>query len=287
MSEREQVLAQLENACSNLLAVSVLGEKPRIAAWGLVKAGKSSLLNMLSGHVEQEFFKTGAVRTTRVNRELETDHYILVDTPGLGIDDDDSEQAFKGLDSADIILFVHALQGELDQEEIDLLIEVKAVYTEEIDRRLVIVLSQLDKDENGAMNSVSSRIMEQLQEQIGIQPTCFKVSNTRYRKGIAESKPVLTKKSGIPNLAQYLDTLSLEIKDQLEAARYRRQQVREAQLLKELEQAIEEERQFISSLKKPYIEKISIFNQIMEKLRQEFNSHSDEISIIQKKINSI
>jgi len=38
--------------------------KPRIAAWGLVKAGKSSLLNMLSGHVHQEYFATGAVRTS-------------------------------------------------------------------------------------------------------------------------------------------------------------------------------------------------------------------------------
>ena len=75
--------------------------KPRIAAWGLVKAGKSSLLNMLSGHASDEYFETGVIRTTRANQALELADYVLVDTPGLGIDKDDSQQANEGLDVAD------------------------------------------------------------------------------------------------------------------------------------------------------------------------------------------
>lgn len=289
MDQRKQVLKELENHCDRLLTETQVGNgaKPRFAAWGLVKAGKSSLLNMLAGRITDEYFKTGVVRTTRLNSELETNQYVLVDTPGLGIDQDDSEQAFKGLDSADVVLFVHSPQGELDQEEIDLIVKIKAAYEEETDRRLVLILSQLDKDQNGAMDSISSRIMEQLQEYVGIQPICFQISSTRYQKGIAENKPALTQRSGIPDLAQYLNTLSLEIKDQLESVRTSRQQIRKAQLLKDIDQAIEEERQLLSSLKSPYMKKISAFNQMMAELKKDFSSHGAEIKAVQKKINSI
>lgn len=287
MSQREQVLVHLEDACRDLLQEVVYGAKPRIAAWGLVKAGKSSLLNMLSGHVADEFFKTGAVRTTRLNQELETDHYVLVDTPGLGIDQDDSKQAFKGLDSADVTLFVHSPPGELDQEEIDLLIQVKAAYAEETERRLVIVLSQLDKDQNGALDSIRNRIMTQLQEHIGLQPICFQVSNTRYRKGVDENKPGLSKKSGIPDLAEYLDTLSLQISSELETVRTNRHAARKVALLDELEKAIEEECRLVASLKKPFTEKMSAFNQMMAELKRTFDSNTTEIEAAQKMLNSI
>lgn len=287
MNQREQVLVHLEDACGDLLQEVVHGAKPRIAAWGLVKAGKSSLLNMLSGHVADEFFRTGAVRTTRRNQELETDHYVLVDTPGLGIDQDDSKQAFKGLDSADVTLFVHSPPGELDQEEIDLLIQVKAAYAEETERRLVIVLSQLDKDQNGALESIRNRIMTQLQEHIDLQPICFQVSNTRYRKGVDENKPGLSKKSGIPDLAEYLDTLSLQISSELETVRTNRHAARKVALLDELEKAIEEECRLVASLKKPFTEKMSAFNQMMAELKRTFDSNTTEIEAAQKMLNSI
>lgn len=289
MSQRNQTLQKLENDSNSLLAETQaeLGAKPRIAAWGLVKAGKSSLLNMLAGHITDEYFKTGVVRTTRTNSELETDNYILVDTPGLGIDENDSAQAFKGLDSADVILFVHSPQGELDQEEIDLLTQIKAAYAYEAEQRLILVISQLDKDQNGSTDAIAKRINEQLQEYIGIQPACFKISNTRYQKGIAQNKSSMAQKSGIPNLAQHLDTLSLEISSQLDSVRNSRQQARKTQLLKEIDQAIEAELQLLSSQKKPYIKAIETFNQMMAQLREEFSSHNAEIQAAQKKLNSI
>lgn len=71
----QPTIEQLEDSCQGFLQEASCSPKPIIAAWGLVKAGKSSLLNMLSGHIEDEFFKTGVVRTTRLNQQLETEHY--------------------------------------------------------------------------------------------------------------------------------------------------------------------------------------------------------------------
>lgn len=289
MSEREQLLSRLEDACGSLLTKSQAeqGTKARIAAWGLVKAGKSSLLNMLSGHLEDEYFKTGSVRTTRLNSELETDRYILVDTPGLGIDEDDSKQAFEGLDNADVIVFVHAPQGELDQEEIDLLFQVKDAFGEETERRLILVLTQLDKDQDGALDSIRRSVLQQLQDFIGVQPLCYQVSNTRYRKGASENKAVLMQKSGIPALAEHLEALSLEIRNTLNSVRSSRRQAQKTELLKELDQAIEEARGLISELQQPYAEKVCSFNQMMSELNLSFASHSADIAATSKKLNNI
>lgn len=289
MSEREQLLSRLEGACGSLLTKNQApqGAKARIAAWGLVKAGKSSLLNMLSGHIEDEYFKTGSVRTTRLNSELETDHYILVDTPGLGIDEDDSKQAFEGLDNADVIVFVHAPQGELDQEEIDLLTKVKDAFGEETERRLIIVLTQLDKDQDDALDRIRCRVLQQLQDIIGVQPLCYQVSNTRYRKGASESKSALMQKSGIPALAEHLEILSLEIANTLDSVRSSRQQAQKTKLLKALDQAIEEARALISGFQQPYAEKVCSFNQMMDELNLSFASHSADIAAASKKLNNI
>lgn len=289
MDQREQLLNLLGSTWDILLKETLTREqaKPRIAAWGLVKAGKSSLLNMLSGHVNDEFFKTGPVRTTRLNHEFEADNYILVDTPGLGIDDNDSKQAYEGLNKADIVLFIHALQGELDREEIDLLIQVKAAYGQETGRRLILILSQLDKDQDGAMATIHQQVMQQLHEFIGVKPQCFQVSSLRYQKGRTEHKPTLMQKSGIPVLAQHLDTLSLEIKDELDRIRLSRREARKNELLKKVEKAIEEELKHISVQQKTYIERVRSFNSIMAELKSGFSAHSAEIATVTKELDSI
>lgn len=286
MKKRENVLMQLKDDCDSLLSENDSGSdlKPRIAVWGLVKAGKSSLLNMLAGHVTNEYFKTGSIRTTRANSELEKDNYVLVDTPGLGIDKQDSLQAFKGLDSADVILFVHSPQGELDQEEIDLLGQIKSAYADATEQRLVLVISQLDKDQNGSMNAISNQIRKQLQDHLDISPKIFQISNTRYKKGMTENKVSLINKSGIAQLEIHLDILSASINNQLMQVRNQRKEERKAKILEKIDQEIREELQFISDISNPYIEKVSVFNIIMKKLKEEFNFHNKEIKAINKKI---
>lgn len=289
MNVIEQKSQKIEAECKSFLTSlnTEFSLKPRIAAWGLVKAGKSSLLNMLSGHITNEYFKTGAVRTTRANSEIEKENYILVDTPGLGIDNDDSKQAFKGLDSADIILFVHSPQGELDQEEIELLSQIKKTYADETEQRLIMVVSLLDKDQNGSMDAISKKIQNQLQDFLGIQPKIFQISNTRYKKGVSEKKSTLTMRSGIPSLISHLDSLSVGIENHIAKLRKKRLKKQKLQILKNIDQQIEEELQFISSISKPYREKASAFNKIMDQLKSDLASSSENIKEAKKKIGYI
>ncbi len=287
MPSKSPMTGQLENNCRSFLQESPRTPKPVIAAWGLVKAGKSSLLNMLSNHVDDEFFKTGAVRTTRLNQELETERYLLLDTPGLDIDDADSQQAYNGLDEADVVLFVHAPPGELDQEEMELLTKVKTTYAEATEQRLVLVLSQLDKDQDGALELIRQRILEQLQEKLGIQPQCFLVSNSRYRKGTTQGQQALVNRSGIPQLTAHLDTLAQSIDGELNTVRASRREARKAELLEELEHAIATERQQIARLQHPYVSRVRTFNRTMTELRQNFTARTTEITVVQKELKSL
>jgi GTPase Era involved in 16S rRNA processing len=278
---------KIEDRCHDFLKEPSGTQKPIIAAWGLVKAGKSSLLNMLSGHTEDEFFKTGAARTTRLNQQLEADHYLLMDTPGLGIDQLDSRQAYAGLDKADVVLFVHAPPGELDQEEMDLLRQVKSTYAANTEQRLILVLSQLDKNQDGAMEHIRERILEQLREHLDIQPQCFLVSNSRYRQGAAKSKNKLIEESGIPQLAAYLDGLAQAIDEDLNSVRVSRRSAKRAELLEELEKAIAVELQQVARLQKPYVTKVQSFSQMMTELRMSFAAQTAEIKAVQKKLKKL
>ncbi|WP_374377799.1 GTPase [Pseudomonas fluvialis] len=287
MTQQSLQYEQLEDNCYNFLQETSLNAKPVIAAWGLVKAGKSSLLNMLSGHIEDEFFKTGVVRTTRLNQELETAHYRLMDTPGLDIDQADSRQAQSGLDNADVVLFVHAPPGELDQEEMELLTQVKATYAGDTEKRLVLAVSQLDKDQDGAMELIRQRILVQLREQLDIEPQCFLISNSRYRKGIAHGKQKMISSSGIPQLIAHLDGLVQSIDGKLQSVRVSRRAARKAELLAELEQSIAAERQQITHLQQPYASKARAFNRMMAKLRQGYTAQTEKVAAVQKELNSL
>lgn len=278
MNNKHLRLTQIQQDYEDFLSLSGnQSTKPRIAAWGLVKAGKSSLLNMLSGHVSDEYFETGAVRTTRVNRELETENYILVDTPGLGIDDDDTQEAYKGLESSDIILFVHAPQGELDREEIGLLDRINAEFGNKVDQRLIVILTQLDKSQNRSIEEIRDKVLEQIEMGFGLVPACFLLSNTRYQKGSLEHKNVLIQKSGIPELALHLESLIENIQTDLEASRIQRTEAKRVSLLKSLDDAIALEKNNALNICRAYEEKAKRFNDVMQKIRDEYKNTKKEL----------
>ncbi|WP_323012659.1 GTPase [Castellaniella sp.] len=262
-------------------------DKPRVAAWGLVKAGKSSLLNMLSGHVTDEYFATGAIRTTRTNLELETEQYVLIDTPGLDAGDEDTQEAYRGLDSADVILFVHAPQGELDREEIGFLDQVVAEYGTETDQRLIMILTQLDKNQGQNIDMIKDRILDQVEECAGITPKCFLLSNTRYQKGATEHKNTLVEKSGIPALAQHLKGLAYEIQPKLDFVRTQRLSAKKHSLLQRLDNAIESEMALILEIQHSYEKKTSRFNDIIQNLRDEYQSTEKEITSAKRKLTKL
>ena len=116
----------LKNRSEQLaLGVYSAPKKPVIAVCGLMNAGKSYLLNMLTQHIDQEYFKTADQRETTENNKLETEQYIYLDTPGLDANTQDDAIVQPGIAEADFVLFVHQPQGELDPCELAFLRQLK------------------------------------------------------------------------------------------------------------------------------------------------------------------
>lgn len=289
MDQAELYIDALEAECKRLKQqhTDAGPTKPRIAAWGLVKAGKSSLLNMLGGHVEQEYFATGAVRTTRVNQQLELEHFVLVDTPGLGIEHSDTQQAMQGLDIADIVLFVHAPPGELDEEQINLLLKLHEVLGDALQERLVMVFSLKDKDQNGAMAQVRECVEGQVLRCLGFPPTCFEVSSRRYQRGVTLGRDGMQTKSGIPQLALHLEQLSTELASSLATARQQRLVQRGVELCAALDEAIEREQSQSQALSAPYAHKASAFIELMSSVQSSFAAKTAELKVAREALNSL
>lgn len=252
-------------------------EKPRIAAWGLVKAGKSSLLNMLSGHASDEHFRTGDVRTTRTNQALELDNYVLVDTPGLGYNQNDTQQANQGLDAADIVLFVHAPPGELDQEEVALLDQLRNAYGQDVGERVLLVISQLDKLQDTDLVTVKETIERQALTHLGRAPECFVISNTRFKSGIEKNKQGLCEKSGIPQLSKHLQALSKGLTQSLAEARQKRSAQRALKLCERIDKEIEQNLNLIKQITEPYVVKAEAFVELIDGARHTFKTHTSDI----------
>ena len=261
--------------------------KPRIAAWGLVKAGKSSLLNMLSGHAIDQHFQTGDIRTTRTNQALELNDYVLIDTPGLGIDEDDTQQANEGLENADVVLFVHAPPGELNEEEVALLDHLRNTFGDDVGERVVLVVSQLDKLQDADLAEVRETIERQALIHLGTAPECFVISNTRFKSGIEKNKEGLCIKSGIPPLAQHLQTLSKGLSRSLEDARQKRLARRALELCERIDAQIVKETKLIERVTQPYVVKAKAFVELIDGARQTFKTHTSDMQKARTKLESL
>lgn len=182
------------------------GDKPIVAVWGLMNAGKSYLLNMLTNHVEQEYFKTNDIRETAEVKIYEDSDFIYMDTPGLDGSHADDLEAHRGVKEADIVLFVHQLQGALDRNEIEFLSMLKKRYGEYAESSIIIVLSKIDRESQNPekIETIYQEIVRQCEEVIGFSPQCFAVSGVRYKKGIVDHQPAFVKASHVDSLRQHL-----------------------------------------------------------------------------------
>lgn len=253
-----------KNAKQMLLGQQQAGNKPIIAVWGLMNVGKSSLLNMLTEHIDSEYFKTNDFRETTEVKTFENEHCIFLDTPGLDANSQDDAEALKGIKQANIVLFVHQLQGELEKVEIDFLKNVRDSFGEFANQNIVIVLAKVDKESPEKVNTIQEKILEQCQEMLGFKPQCFQVSNTRYRKGVSENKDGLIKHSHMNELKEYiasilsdshLVTLARQKHERDEIISQLRQQLEiihsvRAQKVNELLQPLEQVNEFIKDLTK-------------------------------------
>ena len=196
----QQLLEQLE--------AQELDRKPVVVAYGLMNSGKSSLLNMLTNHVEEEFFKTADIRETVANKAFEGDRYIYLDTPGLDADAADDAAASAGADQADIVLFVHQPQGALEEKEMVFLGQLAASFGQFGAQHIVIVLTKKEKEVAAKIDEIEQRIRQQCERAIGYAPQIFQVSNKRYQNGILNGKDALVAHSHIPIVLEYLNHMA-------------------------------------------------------------------------------
>lgn len=169
--------------------------KPVVVAYGLMSSGKSSLLNMLTGHVREEFFMANDV--------FEGERYVFVDTPGV-----DASVEETGAGQADIALFVHEPQGELEAIELEFLSSLAASFGPFASKRVLIVLTMMEKDESARIDAIEHKIRVQCEAVLGFMPPIFQVSNKRYQNGVLKQQRPMIVLSRIPALADYLQNLA-------------------------------------------------------------------------------
>ena len=197
----------LRKYSQDFLNQSLRSEKPVIVTWGLMNAGKSSLLNMLTQHIEQEFFKTNDFRETTEVSAYEGDQYIYLDTPGLDANKADNLEALKGIKKADVVLFVHQLQGELEANEVEFLKDVRTSFGQYAEKNIILILSKVDKEDRSKVDQIQKRVLEQCEQYLGFQPQCFQISNTLYQQGIQKHKDGLVRHSHIEDLKQCINSI--------------------------------------------------------------------------------
>ncbi|MEI2264856.1 GTPase domain-containing protein [Erwinia sp. CGal63] len=200
--------------------------KPRLVVYGTYNAGKSSLLNALTGHYETDFFRVNDIPETRAETAWEGEHFIYIDTPGLDVDLWDDRVARHGIASADLVLLVHRLSaGSLQKEDAAAFKRLAEVS----DVLLVLTGAEQAEEETGLISEITEMLNNFTAKPIPI----FPVATPRYFKGMREGKLKLASASGIPALIAQLEQRSIALRAELENDR----KARRTALLEQLLQA--------------------------------------------------
>ena len=191
---------------------------------GRMNHGKSSLLNSLTGQVE-DVFEVQDKRTTVKNKTYQYNENIyFIDTPGLNANDNDDQEAIKAYKKANIILFVHNLSvGDIRKEEVR---DIKTIIScfnsiDNLANKFVLVLTGKDaiqsKDD---LNNIKHKVLLDIKNETGLTGfKVFAVSNTTYKNGLKNNKSKLIEHSGIKLLHEYIDSFIMssnsEIQDRI------------------------------------------------------------------------
>lgn len=249
--------------------------KPVVVAWGLMNAGKSYLLNMLTQHIQDEYFKTNDFRETAEVQKFEAEDFIFLDTPGLDASSKDDLTAVDGVAKADVVLFVHQLQGELEAIEIEFLQDLVQSFGEYASDNIIMVLSKVDKESDEKVEAIKQKVLDQCKLYIGFEPQCIAVSNTVYKKGAEKQIKGLMKNSNINTLHALLQELLKSAND----VRMERQFQKKQQLTKELvveQEKLEKVLDQYKAIADEFNEDVKIFNTDINKLKKFMTKISKE-----------
>jgi len=183
-----------------------LGQPPVIANMGLLKAGKSTLFNALTG--EKGLFATADIRCTIEQQRHEALGFQFVDTPGLDANEQDTAAAEEVLKRANIVLFVHSItNGEMDRDELGALKDLCGYFPNpEIRKRsLVPVLTKCEGVAEETVEQIKGKILKQWIEAAGVEPSqIFMVRSETYFGGKEKNQPKLVEHSNIPALLHHI-----------------------------------------------------------------------------------
>lgn len=191
---------------------------------GRMNHGKSSLLNSLTGEVE-DVFEVQDKRTTVKNKTYQyNENTYFIDTPGLNAHDNDDQEAIKAYKKANIILFVHNLSvGDIRKEEVR---DIKTIIScfnsiDNLVNKFVLVLTGKDSiQSNNDLNNIRNKVLLDIKNETGLTGfKVFTVSNTTYKNGLKNKKSKLIEHSGIKLLHEYIDSFIMssnsEIQDRI------------------------------------------------------------------------
>lgn len=190
-----------------IAAIDADAQRVNIINAGVMNHGKSSLFNSL---LNKNVFPEEDIRTTvKTQAELWKDNVYLIDTPGLSAEIIDDKVAYEAYRRANVIVFVHRVDtGELHKNGIDGLNKIKTLFPNEkfFAEHLCLVLTSIDDQSvRDNLDTIRDKALADIKKFCGLSGfKVFFVSNTRYRKGMAEHKEGLIKLSGILGLRDYL-----------------------------------------------------------------------------------
>lgn len=206
-------LAQRWKEVQDLEAASAEGAEPRVVVCGMLKAGKSSVLNSIFDDRTNQHFPTARGRKTLKNQSEVRNGIRFIDTPGLDYNAGDTEEAKSAYAGADLLLFVHDGSKELEEIQLVFLQELLAMHPDLEERLLVAITS---KDESGSqLETLKAKISEKVRERCGFSPEIFAVENKSYRS----EKEKVRASSGIPELRVTIESRCRDIGGRLEQQR--------------------------------------------------------------------
>lgn len=220
----------------SLLSQACAPESITVAACGLKLAGKSSLLNALSGHISEEYFNSAPIKDASAANQLELPGMTLLATPSL--EAKGAAQQLKAIES-DLILLVHnARFGELAPLELDFVARISEQPNQLLAECMLLVLTESAQINESDKVSLLGRIHAQLQQRFGLKLDHFWVDCAIFNQGIKEHKPALIQAGGIADIQCYLTNNQPRLLQwQVEKVRSQQQHIKH-QLAAQLKQAV-------------------------------------------------
>lgn len=180
----------------------------RIVNTGMVSSGKSSLYNTLINSNE-EYFPTGAARTTIKADYFDYNNISYIDTPGIDVRSEDDALAFNMVIESDIIMMIHNIRtGPLNRSEAEWLecIAKRMNSIEMCKSRIIFVISWKDtREKETDYRDLVEAVKKQVFEIVGTEIPFFEISVKKYQQGMEKDKEILVKGSGVEELKEYLE----------------------------------------------------------------------------------